>query len=86
MPTDGPEEGESAPQLQPQDLEDIGNIFDRIRVMNKKRTENNNGQNSKKLIIKNTVQKMDDLAIEFDKQLSEMMQNLAHSLKDELKT
>ena len=48
--------------------------------------ENVNGSNGKKLIVKSYPQKVDELAIEFDKKLSEMMQGLAASLRDSLKT
>lgn len=71
-------------QLRPSDLEDIGNIFDRIRVLHKKKSEQS-GQNSKKFIVK-TNSKVDELALEFDKKLSEVMLTLSTHLKDNLIT
>lgn len=81
---DIPTQDEEKAQLQPSDLEDIGNIFDRIRVLHKKKSEQNN-LNGKKFIVKSNS-KVDELALEFDKKLSEVMLNLANHLKDSLIT
>ena len=51
---------EREPVLRPQDLEDLANIFDRIRALHKKRVENPLTQ--KKLISKPGNAKVDDLA------------------------
>ena len=70
--------------MQPSDLEDIGNVFDRIRVLHKKKSEQNN-MNGKKFIVKSNS-KVDELALDFDRKLSEVMLYLASNLKDTLTT
>lgn len=69
------------PQLRPEDLEEMASIFDKIRLIYKKR-DNDSTPHPKKLIAKNIVNKIDDLAVEFDNKLSEVMLSLSKLLKD----
>lgn len=75
---------EDKPQLRPKDLEDLAAVFDRVRILYKKKDVGNAPQ-PKKLIAKNPG-KIDELAVEFDKKLTEIMQKLSSVLKDELIT
>ncbi len=59
------------PTLKPTDLEDLANIFDRIRVLFKKKSSSNHPL-PKKLILKN-VGPTDDLAVQFDQKLTDIM-------------
>lgn len=72
----------SAPQLRPEDLEEMASIFDKIRLIYKKRVSDQTPQ-PKKLIAKSVVNKIDDLAVEFDKKLSQVMLALSKVLKDQ---
>lgn len=73
------------PHLKPKDLEDAATIFDKLRLLHKKKEELANPM-SKKLIAKNSGKGEDALAVEFDKQLTQMMGNLSNHLKDALLT
>ena len=75
---------ESNPMLKPKDLEDVADIFDRIRLMYKKK-EDSLHPPPKKLIAKYTG-KIDDLAVEFDKRLTDIMLRLSKSMQDPLIT
>lgn len=75
---------DSKPQLRPQDLEDLAGIFDRLRVLYRKK-EDSILPPPKKLIAKNPG-KVDDLAIEFDKKLTDIMISLSTILQDSLVT
>jgi phage gp36-like protein len=70
------------PQLKPEDLEEMAATFDKIRLLNKKRDD---GQTPipKKLITKSIVNKVDELAVEFDTKLTDTMLTLSKSLKDQ---
>ena len=72
------------PQLRPQDLEDLANIFDRLRVLYRKK-EDQILPPPKKLIAKG-MGKVDDLAIEFDQKLTSIMISLSGVLQDPLVT
>jgi len=63
--------GEDKPQLRPKDLEDLAAVFDRVRILYKKKDVANAPQ-PKKLIAKNPG-KIDELAVEFDKKLTDIM-------------
>ena len=69
---------DTRPKLQPQDLEDVAAIFDRIRVLFRKK-EDSILPPPKKLIAKNPG-KVDDLALEFDKKLTDIMVSLSKAL------
>lgn len=75
---------EDKPQLRPKDLEDLAAVFDRVRILHKKK-ETKDAPQPKKLIAKNPG-KIDELAVEFDKKLTDIMQKLSTVLKDELIT
>jgi hypothetical protein len=79
-----PDSDESRPQLRPQDLEDLASIFDRIRVLYRKK-EDQILPPPKKLIAKGTG-KVDDLAIEFDQKLTSIMITLSGVLQDPVVT
>ena len=72
------------PKLCPTDLEDVAGIFDRIRVLYRKK-EDSILPPPKKLIAKNPG-KVDDLAIEFDKKLTDIMVSLSVALQERLVT
>lgn len=59
----------------------MATIFDKIRLLYKKRDIEVTPQ-PKKLIAKSIVNKIDDLAVEFDNKLSETMLSLSKVLKD----
>ena len=71
--------------LKPKDLEDAAAIFDKLRLLHKKKDELANPL-PKKLIAKNSGKGEDPLAVDFDKQLTMMMGNLSTHLKDNLLT
>ena len=75
---------DSKPHLKPKDLEEIANIFDRIRILAKKKDDQFQPP-PQKLIAKCPV-KIDDLAKQFDVRLSEVMLTLSQKLRDELLT
>lgn len=75
---------ESKPHLKPKDLEDIANIFDRIRVLAKKKDDQ--FQPPPKKLIAKCPPKIDDLAKQFDVRLSEVMLSLSQKLRDDLLT
>jgi phage gp36-like protein len=56
-------------------------VFDKIRLIYKKRDETQTPM-PKKLIAKSVINKIDDLAVEFDEKLTETMISLCKSLKD----
>jgi hypothetical protein len=61
----------------------MATIFDKIRLIYKKRDSEQTPQ-PKKLIAKSViVNKIDDLAVEFDNKLSEVMLSLSKLLKDQ---
>lgn len=79
------------PYLKPSDLEDIANIFDRIRVLYKKKDDSGTqpaqqvNARSKKLIAKCHTQlkkDLDPLALEFDARLTHIMQDLSKQLRN----
>ena len=72
------------PQLRPQDLEDLAKIYDRLRVLYRKK-EDQILPPPKKLIAKG-MGKVDDLAIEFDQKLTSIMISLSGVLQDPLVT
>ena len=59
----------------------MASIFDKIRLIYKKR-DNDSTPQPKKLIAKSIVNKIDDLAVEFDSKLSQVMLSLSKVLKD----
>jgi excinuclease UvrABC ATPase subunit len=60
----------------------MASIFDKIRLIYKKRVTDQTPQ-PKKLIAKSIVNKIDDLAVEFDNKLSQVMLALSKVLKEQ---
>lgn len=67
--------------LKPEDLEEVAAIFDKVRHLFRRRDEANQGR---RLISKAQMNKLDDLASQFDFRLTEVMMKLSKVLKDEL--
>lgn len=60
----------------------MASIFDKIRLIYKRREDTTTPQ-PKKLIAKSIVNKIDDLAVEFDKKLTDVMIQLSKILKNQ---